>query len=392
MSEIVILAATRTPIGSFQGELANIPATQLGAVAIKGALIQGGLAREAVTDAIMGCVLQAGLGQAPARQAALGAGLAPTTRCVTVHKVCGSGLQAVIYGCQALAGGAADAVIAGGMENMSAAPYLLPQARQGYRLGHRQVIDSMVQDGLWDPHLDQHMGSCAEACAQKYGFTRQQQDAYAMESFRRARAAQEEGRFAWEITPVEFADREGTTRRMERDEGPGRAQFEKIPRLAPAFAKEGTITAANASSLNDGAAALLLTRAETALASGLRPLARIVAVGAQANEPRWFTTAPVAAARQALSRAAWRAGEVDLWEINEAFAVVPLAFARELEVPHDRLNVNGGAIALGHPIGASGARIVVSLVAALRQRQLKRGVAAICIGGGEALAICVELI
>ena len=391
MSDIVILAATRTPLGAFQGELAGIPAPLLGAAAIKGALSQSGLTREAVTDVIMGCALQAGLGQAPARQAALGAGLPPATRCVTVNKVCGSGLQAVIYGRWELAAGDADVVIAGGMENMSAAPYLLPHARQGYRLGHRQVIDSMVHDGLWDPHLDQHMGQCAEACATKYGITREQQDAYAIESYRRAQSAQEGGRFAWEITPVETADPRGSARRVERDEGPGRARFEKIPTLAPAFAKDGTITAANASSLNDGAAALVLARMETAAAAGARPLARIVSTAAHAAEPRWFTTAPVQAAREALGRAGWSPAEVELWEVNEAFAVVPLAFARELAVPHDRLNVNGGAIALGHPIGASGARIVVSLLGALRQRQLKRGVAAICIGGGEGLALCVEL-
>jgi acetyl-CoA C-acetyltransferase len=345
-----------------------------------------------VTDVLMGNVLQAGLGQAPARQAALNAGLPQSTRSVTIHKVCGSGMEAVMQGAYRLKAGDAEIVVAGGMENMSASPYLLPKAREGYRLGHQQVLDSLVHDGLWDPHHNIHMGSCAEQCAAKYGFTREQQDAYAAESFRRANAAQADGRLAQEIVPVDVANSKGGVTKVERDEGPAKVNYEKIPILRPAFDPAGTITAANASSINDGAAALVLSTEETAEASGIRPLARIVAFGSHAQDPLWFTTAPVAATKIALRRAGWNAATVDLWEVNEAFAVVPLAFARELCVSHEKLNVRGGAIALGHPIGASGARIVVTLLYAMRERGAKRGVAAICIGGGEGLAICVELL
>lgn len=391
MHDIVILSATRTPLGSFQGALAAVPAPRLGATAVRGALAQAALAPTDVSDVMLGNVLQAGQGQAPARQAALHAGLPDSVRCVTIHKVCGSGMQAVIQGAHSLALGAADLVVAGGMENMSAAPYLLPKAREGYRLGHQQVVDSVVHDGLWDPYNELHMGGCAERCAAKYTFTREQQDAYASESFRRANAAQQDGRLAQEITPVEIADARGGPVRIERDEGPPRVKYERIPTLRPAFAPDGTITAANASTLNDGAAALVLSSANTAVARGLKPLARVVAFGAHAQEPLWFTTAPIAAAQQALRCAGWRVKEVDLWEINEAFAVVPLAFMQELGLAPDRVNVRGGAIALGHPIGCSGARILVTLLAALRERGGKRGVAAICIGGGEGLAVCVEL-
>ena len=273
-----------------------------------------------------------------------------------------------------------------------AAPYLLPKARDGFRLGHQQVIDSLVHDGLWDPYNNVHMGSCAERCAAKYAFTREQQDAYAIASFQRANAAQQDGRFAAEITPVEIADSKGGVTRVDRDEGPAKVKYDKVPTLRPVFDKNGTVTAANASSINDGAAAVVLSTAATAAAKGLKPLARLVAFGGHAQDPVWFTTAPVAATQAALQRAGWQVGDVDLWEVNEAFAVVPMAYMRELGVPHDRLNVRGGAISLGHPIGASGARIVVTLLAALRERGLKRGVAAICIGGGEGLAVCVELI
>lgn len=390
MTPIVILSATRTPLGSFQGALANVPAPRLGAAAIKGALAAGKISAADVSDVIMGNVLQAGVGQAPARQAALFAGLPASVRAVTVHKVCGSGLQAVMQGAQALASGDATVVVAGGMENMSAAPYLLPKAREGFRMGHQQVVDSMIQDGLWDPYNNVHMGSCAEHCAKKFEITRAQQDAFASESFRRANAAQADRRFAEEITPIEIADAKGNTTRISNDEGPARVNYEKIPSLRPAFDKAGTITAANASTINDGAAALVLMREETAKARGLPPLARIVSFGSHAQDPLWFTTAPIEAARMALKRAGWGINDVDLWEINEAFAVVALVFARELGVPHERLNVRGGAIALGHPIGASGARILVTLLAAMRERGARRGLAAICIGGGEALAICVE--
>ncbi len=391
MSEVVILSATRTPLGAFQGALAAVPATRLGAVAIRGALARSGVAPSDVSDVFMGQVLQAGAGQAPARQAALAAGLPTSTRCVTVHKVCGSGLEAVVSAARALVLGEATFAVAGGMENMSAAPYLVPKAREGFRLGHQQMIDSLIHDGLWDPYDQIHMGSCAEACAKKYGFTRPQQDAYAAESFRRANEAQRSGRFAEEITPVEVTDARGNVRRVEHDEGPAKVNYDKMPTLKPAFDPAGTITAANASTINDGAAALVLASAETATARGLRPIARIVAIAGHAQEPLWFTTAPVVAAQKALARAGWSVSEVDVWEVNEAFAVVALAFMQELGVPHERLNVRGGAISLGHPIGASGARILVTLLAALRERGAKRGVAAICIGGGEGLAACVEL-
>jgi len=390
--EIVILAATRTPLGSFQGALASVSAPKLAANAIKGALAQAGVAPADVTDVLLGNVLQAGQGQAPARQAALAAGLPHSARAVTIHKVCGSGLQAVMQGAHALAMGAADLVAAGGMENMSAAPYLMPKARDGYRLGHQQVVDSLVHDGLWDPYNNVHMGSCAEKCAAKYGFTREQQDAYAIASFQRANAAVQDGRFAAEITPVEISDGKGGSVKVDRDEGPAKVKYDKVPTLRPVFDKAGTITAANASTLNDGAAVLLLATAATAQARGLKPVARIVAFGAHAQDPLWFTTAPVAATQAALAHAGWTVGDVDLWEVNEAFAVVPMAFMRELGVPHEKLNVRGGAISLGHPIGASGARILVTLLAALRERSLRRGVAAICIGGGEGLAVCVELV
>ena len=390
--DIVIVSATRTPLGAFQGALASVPAPQLGATAIRGALAQSRVAADEVSDVFMGHVLQAGVGQAPARQAAIAAGLSPATRCATIHKVCGSGLEAVILASRALAAGDATIAVAGGMENMSAAPYLLPKARAGFRLGHQQVIDSLIHDGLWDPYNSLHMGNCAEHCATKYNFTREQQDAYAAESFRRANAAQQDGRFAAEITPVEITGGRGEPMRVDRDEGPAKVNYEKLPKLKPAFDKAGTITAANASTINDGAAALVLTTADRARERGLKPLARIVAFGGHAQDPVWFTTAPISAAQNALKRAGWGSDDVDLWEVNEAFAVVALAFMRELALPHDRVNVRGGAISLGHPIGCSGARILVTLLAALRERGAKRGLAAICIGGGEGLAACVELI
>lgn len=389
MPDIVILAATRTPLGAFQGGLATVPAPRLGGVAIRSAVEKAGIEAGDVTDVFMGNVLQAGVGQAPARQAAMGAGLQAGTRCVTVNKVCGSALEAVIQGARALREGEAEVVVAGGMESMSQAPYLLPKAREGFRLGHQQVVDSLIWDGLWDPYGNLHMGSCAEACAKKYAFSRAEQDAYAAESFRRANAASKDGRFAEEIVPVEIEVR-GKVTRVEHDEGPGRANYEKMPTLQPAFEKGGTITAANASTLNDGAAAVVLMRADEAERRGLKPLARIVAFGGHAQDPVWFTTAPISATQNALKRAGWGIDDVDLWEVNEAFAVVALAFMRELGLSHERVNVRGGAISLGHPIGCSGARILVTLLAAMRERGAKRGGAAICIGGGEGLAVCVE--
>jgi acetyl-CoA C-acetyltransferase len=400
MTDIVVLSATRTPIGAFQGAYAGVPAPKLGATAIKGALAQAGVNPADVTDCLMGNVLQAGIGQAPARQAALGAGLPQSVRCVTVHKVCGSGMQTVIGASHFLAGdmgtagpvGPGAIAVVGGMENMTLAPYLLPKARDGFRIGHQQVIDSMITDGLWDPYNNLHMGNCAEKCAEKYKFTREQQDAYAIESFKRANAAQKDGRFAAEITPFEITDAKGNVTKVEHDEGPAKVKYDKIPTLKPAFQKDGTITPANASSINDGAAALVLATADTAKAKGLKPIARLAGFGGHAQDPVWFTTAPVQATQAALARAGWSVKDVDLWEVNEAFAVVPMAFMQELGISHDKVNVRGGAIALGHPIGASGARILVTLISALKERGLKRGVAAICIGGGEGLAVCVELV
>ena len=392
MHDIVILAATRTPIGSFQGALASVPAPRLGAAAIRSAVAQAGVAPADISDCLMGNVLQAGQGQAPARQAALAAGLPYSVRCTTVHKVCGSGLQTVMAASYFLAGGMGEIIVAGGMENMSLAPYLLPKARDGLLIGHQQVVDSLINDGLWDPYNNIHMGNCAEQCAAKFGFTREQQDAYAIASFQRAQAAQKEGRFATEISPVEIADTRGNVTRVDTDEGPAKVRYDKVPTLKPSFQKDGTITPANASSINDGAAALLLTTGTTATAKGLKPIARIVSFGGHAQDPVWFTTAPVPATQKALAVAGWSVADVDLWEVNEAFAVVPMAFMKELGVPHEKLNVRGGAISLGHPIGCSGARILVTLISALRERGLRRGVAAICIGGGEGLAACVELI
>ena len=359
---------------------------------VRGAVGQAGVALADVSDVILGNVLQAGAGQAPARQATIYAGLLPATRCTTVHKVCGSAMEAVVLGARALAVGDAECVVAGGMESMSRAPYLLPKAREGYRLGHQQVIDSIIHDGLWDPYNNRHMGDCAEECAAKYGFTREQQDAFAAESFRRANLAQQGGDFVPEITPVELSGGKGDNVLVENDEGPAKVNYLKIPTLRPAFQAGGTITAANASALNDGAAALVLTTGEFARAKRLKPIARLVSFGTHSHDPTWFTTAPIAATRNALKRAGWDEGTVDLWEINEAFAVVALAFIKELRLLHDTTNIRGGAIALGHPIGASGARILVTLLAALRKRGAKRGVAAICIGGGEGLAACVEMI
>ena len=390
MSSTFILSATRTPLGSFQGALASVSASRLGAAAIRGAIAKAEIDPLAITDVLLGNVLQAGQGQAPARQAALAAGLSPHARAVTISKVCGSGLQAVMQGAHAIAAGDAGMVVAGGMENMSASPYLLPKAREGYRLGHQQVVDSVVHDGLWDPYNNLHMGNCAEQCASKYSFTREQQDAFAVASYERANAAQKEGRFAEEITPVEITDAKGKVTRVEHDEGPAKVNYDKLPTLRPSFDKAGTITPANASGLNDGAAVLVL--ASDSVLGAHKPLARIVAFGGHAHDPLWFTTAPVQAARNALKKASWSVADVDLWEVNEAFAVVPMAFMRELDIPHDRLNIRGGAIALGHPIGASGARIIVTLLDTLRERGLKRGVAALCIGGGEGMAVCIEVL
>ena len=386
MQSTVILSARRTPIGAFQGSLASVPSPQLGAAAIRAAIANAGVAPSDVSDVFLGNVLQAGVGQAPARQAALAAGLPDSTRCVTINKVCGSGLEAVISASRALTLGDASIAVAGGMENMSRAPYLLPGARTGMRLGHQEIVDSLIHDGLWDSFGQQHVGSCAEQCAKKFNLSREEQDAYAAESFRRAQTAIANGDFATEIAPIEAKQA-----RVEQDECPSKVDYARIPKLKPAFDPSGTITAANASSLADGAAALVLTTADVARQRGLTPLARIVSFGSHAQEPLWFTTAPISAARQALKSAGWSANDVDLWEINEAFAAVALAFIREMGLPPEKVNVRGGAVALGHPIGASGARILVTLLHAMKARGAKRGLAALCIGGGEGLAVCVEM-
>ncbi len=391
IDHVVICAYARTPMGGFQGALGTVSATALGATAVKAAVERAGVAPDAIDQIIMGCVLPAGLGQAPARQAALGAGLPQSVAATTVNKMCGSGMQAVIMAHDALAAGSTSVVVAGGMESMSNAPYLLTKHRGGARIGHDVIKDSMYLDGLEDAYdPGKLMGAFAEDSARDYQFTREAQDTYALRSLSRAVAAIGSGAFDREVVPVEVAGRGGTTL-IERDEQPGNARPEKIPTLKPAFAKDGTITAANASSISDGAAALVMTRQSVATSQGLPVVARIVAHAAYAHAPSLFTTAPVPAVRRVLEKAGWTIDDVDLFEINEAFAVVAMIAAKDLGIPDDKLNVNGGATALGHPIGASGARILATLIAALQTRGLKRGVAALCIGGGEATAMAVEL-
>ncbi|MFA5139728.1 MAG: acetyl-CoA C-acyltransferase [Elusimicrobiota bacterium] len=378
MKELLILGAKRTPIGSFCGTLAGYTAPQLGAKAIAGALADSGLGPDRVSEVIMGIVVPAGVGQAPARQAALGAGIPVCAGATTVNKVCGSGMKAVMLAGQSLLLGESEVAVAGGMESMSRAPYYLDKARSGgYRLGHGQLIDAIVLDGLWDPYKDVHMGMCGELCAEKEGFTREMQDAYAAESYKRALAAQAAGAFASEIVPLP---------ELSADEEPGRAKLDKMPKLKPAFKKDGTITPANASKINDGAAALVLSCS----GSGGAFLARIAGWATHSQEPEWFSTAPARAIEAVLRKVGWKKEEVDLYEVNEAFSVVALVTMKQLGIPHEKLNVNGGAVALGHPIGASGARILVTLVHALAKRGARRGVAAICLGGGEAVAVAVE--
>ncbi|HVL37502.1 MAG TPA: acetyl-CoA C-acetyltransferase [Burkholderiales bacterium] len=388
---IVIVSAARTPMGGFQGELKGFAAPELGAAAIRAAVERAKLKPEAVQEVIMGCVLPAGQGQAPARQAALGAGLPLAAGCTTVNKMCGSGMKAAMFAHDLLAAGSADVIVAGGMESMTNAPYLLPKARAGLRMGHGQVLDHMFYDGLEDAYdKGRLMGTFAEDCASKYAFSRGAQDAFAIQSLKRAQAANKEGWFAWEITPL--AIKAGKEEKfIETDEQPFKAQLDKIPGLKPAFRKDGTVTAANSSSISDGAAALVLMRRSSAERRGLAPLAVIHGHATHAQAPAEFTTAPVGAIRTLLEKTRWSAKEVDLYEINEAFAVVTMAAMREHDLPHDKVNVHGGACALGHPIGASGARIVVTLLGALRKYGLKRGVASLCIGGGEATALALEL-
>jgi acetyl-CoA C-acetyltransferase len=392
MREVLIIGAARTPIGSFQGALAPVSATQLGSVAIKAALTRAGVAPDTVAEVYMGCVLPAGLGQAPARQAGIGAGVPASVGAVTVNKVCGSGLKTVVLGRNAIAAGEHDVVVAGGMESMSNAPYLLPKARDGYRLGHAQVIDSLIKDGLWDAYKDVHMGDCGELCAKEKGITRADQDAFAAESYRRALRAQADGKFRGEIVPVEIPQRKGPPTIVADDEEPKRGDIEKLPSLRAAFQKDGTITAGNASSINDGGAALVLAGADVAAARGWKPLGRIVGAAGHAQAPEWFTTAPAGAIERLLERVGWKKDDVDLWEINEAFAVVSIVNNRMLGLDPARVNVWGGAVALGHPIGASGARVLVTLLSALRDAGKRRGVASLCIGGGEGIAVAVELV
>ena len=389
---VVILSYARTPMGSFQGSLAGASAVDLGATAVQAAVERAGVSGEDVERIYMGCVLPAGLGQAPARQAALKAGLPISVEATTVNKMCGSGMQAAIMGAEALAAGSVDLLVAGGMESMTNAPYLLLKHRGGARMGHDRVYDHMFLDGLEDAYEPgRAMGSFAEETAQAYQFTRAQQDEYAIASLTRAQEAQRTGAFDREISPVEVATRKGSET-VTLDEQPPKGNPEKIPTLKPAFAKDGTITAANASSISDGAAALVLTRASVAEARGHRPVARIVTTAAHAHKPALFTTAPVNAIRKVLDKAGWSVDDVDLFEVNEAFAVVAMIAMRDLDIPHEKINVNGGATALGHPIGASGARIMATLIAALQNRGRKRGVASLCIGGGEATAVAVELL
>jgi acetyl-CoA C-acetyltransferase len=386
---VVILSGARTPMGGFQGELSTLSGPELGAAAIGAAIERAHIAANDIGETVMGCVLSAGLGQAPARQAARFAGVPDHVPATTVNKMCGSGMKAVMIAADQLALGRTDFAIAGGLESMTNAPYLLPKARGGLRLGHGEVKDSMFLDGLEDAYEHRLMGTYAEDAARHYQFTREQQDAYATESLKRAKRAQDEGAFADEIVAVKISGRGGETR-VESDEQPRRADPSKIPTLRPAFAKDGTVTAANSSSISDGAAALILTRDDIADKRGLHPVARIVSQASHAGEPRWFTTAPVGAIEKALKLAGWKASDVDLFEVNEAFANVAMIAMRDLGLDHGKVNVNGGACALGHPIGASGARILVTLLNALKRRNLKRGVAALCIGGGEATAVCIE--
>ena len=388
---VVILAARRTPVGAFQGAFAGVTAPQLGAVAIKAALADSGVAASQVDEVILGCVLSAGIGQAPARQAALGGGLPASVPTTTVNKMCGSAMRAVMLGCDQILAGSARVVVAGGIESMTNAPYLLPKARAGYRMGHQEVLDHMFYDGLQSPWDGQLMGCFAEATSEKYGFSRKAQDDFAAESVRRSLAAITNGDFAAEIAAVTAKSRKGEVV-VDKDETPFTLDIAKIPTLKPAFKKDGTVTAASSSGISDGAAALVLARESAAASQGRKPLARILGYTSFAREPEWFTLAPVGAIQKLLAQLNWQAKEVDLYEINEAFAAVPMAAIKDLGLDPQTVNVNGGAVALGHPIGATGARILTTLLYALRARGKKRGIASLCIGGGEATAIAVELL
>ena len=389
---VVIVSAARTPMGSFQSDFASLAAHDLGGVAIQAAIERAGVKPELVTEVLFGNCLMAGQGQAPARQAAFKGGLPKSAGAVTLSKMCGSGMRAAMFAHDMLLAGTHEVLVAGGMESMTNAPYLLPKARGGYRIGHDRIFDHMMLDGLEDAYEPgRSMGTFGEDCAAKYNFSRAEQDAFATASVQRAQAAIASGAFEKEIAPVTVKGRAGDTV-IAKDEGPGKIKLDKIPALKPAFKKDGTITAASSSSINDGAAAMVLMRESTAKKLGCKPLARIVSHATHAQEPEWFATAPVGASQKALKKAGWSVADVDLWEINEAFAVVPMALMKELNVPHDKVNVNGGACALGHPIGASGARIMVTLIHALQARGLKKGLATLCIGGGEGTAVALELI
>ena len=390
MKNLVILSAARTPIGSFLGKLSSLPAPALGSVAIRAALERAHVPPGEVEQVVFGNVLQAGQGQAPARQASLGAGIPDSVPCVTVHKVCGSGMRAVMDVGNAIQAEEYALAVAGGMESMSNAPYLLEKGRTGLRMGHGSLVDSMIKDGLWDPYGDVHMGSCAEKCVGKYKFTREEQDAFSLESYKRAQNATKSGLFADEIAPVEVPQKKGEPVRVDADEEPFAAPLEKMPTLKPSFQKDGTVTAANSSKINDGAAALVIASEERAKAGGWKPIARIVGYAGVAQAPEWFTTAPVGAVQKLLQKTGLSVSDIDLFEVNEAFAAVAMAAIRELKLDPAKVNVRGGAVALGHPIGASGARILTTLIYALRKEGKKRGIAAICIGGGEATAMLVE--
>lgn len=390
MTQSVIVSAARTPVGSFQGALSPFRSPDLGAIAIREAVTRAKIKPADVNEVIMGCVLPAGLGQSPARQAALGAGIPKDVTVLTINKVCSSGLRAVMLADQIIRSGDCEVVVAGGMESMTNAPYSLPNARGGYRLGNGQIVDTMVFDGLWDIFTNQHMGSCADLCAKKYGFTRQMQDEFAINSYRKALAAIESGAFKAEIVPVQIKQKKGEPIFFDTDEDPGKVKFDKIPLLPPAFNKDGTATAANASSISDGGAAFVVMSEARAKKEGLAPLAKIVAHGAHSQEPEWFTTAPIEASRKVLAKAGWKVSDVDLFELNEAFSVVTMAAIRDLNLDPKKVNVKGGSVAIGHPIGASGARILTTLLYAMKDHGARRGLAALCNGGGEATAIVVE--
>ena len=388
--QVVIAGGKRTPVGAFQGSLATVPATRLGATAIQAALEVSGVSGDSVDEVIMGNVLSAGQGQAPARQAALYAGLPKSVECLTINKMCGSGLKAVMLASQAIQCGDAEVIVAGGMESMSLSPFLIPRAKTGLQLGHTELVDSIITDGLWDVYNDKHMGSCAETCVRKYQFTREEQDEFARESYTRAQNAQRDGTFAKEIVPVQIKDRKGNLSEVTEDDEPQRANFEKMTKIRPAFEKDGTVTAANASKINDGAAAVVMMSAEKAADLGVKTVARVVAQASFSQEPEWFTTAPVGAIRKVLDKSGLTVDDINLFEINEAFAAVTMAAEKDLGLDHDKVNIYGGAVALGHPIGASGARILVTLLNAMESRKAKLGLATLCIGGGEASAVIVE--